>query len=668
METGQQANTGSRVIDQVLVIIPVRNEATTLVGVIQALQSQGLTKIRVVDNGSTDGSAYQAKAAGAEVVCEPVPGYGRACWRGLQNLPPGIEWILFCDGDGSDDLAQLPQFWAVAPSVDLIIGNRRATLAGRQALTPAQNFGNRLASFLIRWGWGHQYHDLGPLRLVRRRALEQLQMRDRGFGWTVEMQVKAVEACLRICELPVGYRSRQGGYSKISGTLSGSFQAGTIILSTLMKLYLRRWQFSIAEWGSALFLLFGALLTFPHGDFHTGSVPQFWLGIGVMSVGFILSWRLETLDGARFWAITLLTRLVLLPMFPGSDVWRYLWEGYIQNFGFSPYHFAPDAPELVPLRPEWWGMINHLNVSAIYPPIAQLGFRGLAVIAPSVLLYKLAFILADVLVCWLLSRRFGYLKTTLYAWNPLIIYSFAGGAHYDSWFLLPLVAAGLLFDFGCQGRWVGSALLLGISVAVKWMSLPILSFLVWQAYRKESWQQTAGVVICGLLPLIVSAMPFCRFGACPLIPTDSVFVSYGRSAELLPYLVSLVWEESRRANWYYLLPLALTGLFLLSRANNFQQFVQGYFLALLTISPIIHAWYFTWLVPFAVATQNWGVRFVSLSAFVYFLLPHRMAMGSDYLLLTGLERGLLWLPLLLGWLWTLRSQQQKLSTPQTVSH
>ena len=229
-------------LDNILVITPVLNEEATIAKVVKSLQSYGLKNIRVVDNGSTDQSVTKATIAGAQVVLEPTPGYGRACWRGLQQLPPDIDWILFCDADGSDDLSQLPEFFAKRDKFDIILGNRRATAAGRSAMTPVQNFGNWLATFLIGLGWGHWYHDLGPLRLIRRSALERIQMQDRGFGWTVEMQARAVECKLHICELPVSYRCRQGGRSKISGTLSGSIKAGTVILSTIGKLYLRRLQ------------------------------------------------------------------------------------------------------------------------------------------------------------------------------------------------------------------------------------------------------------------------------------------------------------------------------------------------------------------------------------------------------------------------------------------
>lgn len=227
-------------LDSVLVIIPVRNEAATIAGVVTSLQRVGLRHIRVVDNGSTDSTATVAARCGAEVIYEPVPGYGQACWCGLQQIPQPIRWVLFCDGDGSDDVGGLSEFLARRPECDFVLGNRAATAAGRAALSPTQHFGNRLATGLIWLGWGHRYRDLGPLRLIRRSALEQIHMQDRGFGWTVEMQVRAIECGLRICELPVAYFPRQGGKSKISGTLGGSVRAGVIILSTLGRLYVRR--------------------------------------------------------------------------------------------------------------------------------------------------------------------------------------------------------------------------------------------------------------------------------------------------------------------------------------------------------------------------------------------------------------------------------------------
>ncbi|GAB4440133.1 MAG: DUF2029 domain-containing protein [Cyanobacteria bacterium J069] len=384
-----------------------------------------------------------------------------------------------------------------------------------------------------------------------------------------------------------------------------------------------------------------------------------------MGLGFALSWPLRRLPLVWFWGVAIATRLLLLPMEPGDDVWRYIWEGHIQTLGFSPYHLPPTAPELEPFRTAWWGQINHPDVSAIYPPITQLGFRALAAIAPNLYLFKLAFVAADLAVCWLLCRRFGALSSALYAWNPVIIYSFAGGAHYDSWFILPLVAAWFVWEPPPAAadqpldpaptpsrRWLGSALLVGISIAVKWVSLPLLGFLMWRSLRRFKLLLAAGVGLVGLLPMMLAALPFCQSSSCPLIPTRSVFVAYGRSAEFIPYWVAQVWPASLQANWIYLFPLVLFLIWLLLKCDRFQEFAAWYWFGLLLLTPIIHFWYFTWIVPFALSfqlpLQNWGVRLISLSAFVYFSLPSRL---PDWQL-TEPERLWLWLPFILGWLWT----------------
>ncbi len=454
---------------------------------------------------------------------------------------------------------------------------------------------------------------------------------------------------------------------------------------------------------SSFLILLGAILIVPYGNFQEAdTVPKFWIGISIMSLGFIFSWKIQSINSAWFWSITILARLILIPMEPGDDIWRYLWEGYIQNLGFSPYNLAPNAIELIPYRTEWWSLINHPDTSAIYPPLSQLGFRTLALINPSVLIFKLAFILADLGICWLLTRKFGWQETLIYAWNPLIIYSFAGGGHYDSWFLLPLVAGWLLFrkknsiekskettltllnltnsnnsanrgilnlnksklpkfNFGNADNylWYWSAFLIGVSVAIKWMSLPILSFLIWQKildkpqhniYRKI--QQAGVLLLIGLLPMCLAALNFCQSEKCSLIPTSSNFVVKGRSAEFIPYLISLIWEQSTKYNWIYGIPLCLGVAVLIWNIRKFINFAEWYFFLLFTLSPIVHAWYFTWLIPFAVATKNLGTKWVSLSAFIYFILKHRQALGDNNWFLTLMERYWLWLPFVVGFIWS----------------
>ncbi|NEQ95985.1 MAG: glycosyltransferase [Cyanothece sp. SIO2G6] len=652
-------------LDEVLVIIPVLNEEVALPGVIQRLRAQGLRHIRVVDNGSRDRSAAVAQTHGATVVSEPQRGYGQACWRGLQEIPAHIQWILFCDGDGSDDLEELPQFWAIAPDADLVLANRRATAASRAKLTWAQNFGNGLAVELMTWGWGYRYSDLGPLRLVRRLALDQIQMQDRGFGWTIEMQVRAIECGLRVREIPMQYGDRQGGQSKISGTIQGVFKAGKGILGTLAKFYWRKLTrptpplphsptpplhsptFPLTLL-AAILILIGSWIMQPHGSFDsTASFTWFCSGAILMGLGFITSWFLPRINAIWFWSVTLLSRLLLLPMASGDDVWRYLWEGYLQTQGISPYGTPPNAEVLVPLRTEWWDLMNHHDTSAIYPPVAQVGFQLLAHISLTVLAFKLAFVIADVAICWLLSRRYGYGSALLYAWNPIIIYSIAGGAHYDSWFVLPLVLAWLAAD---RQQWRWSAVWIGVSIGVKWMSLPLLAFLLWQ----QRWRKAIALLGFAAIPLLVTTPSFCLMGNCNLIPVQSNFVERGRSAELVPYLLAQVWSGSTEINWIFALPLSVTILALILWRQRLGAFAESYFVALFMLTPIIHAWYFSWLIPFSVASRNWGTRLLSLSGFVYFLLPYRQFAGLDTQWhLTGLERSLLWLPFLVGFLYSL---------------
>lgn len=218
------------------VVIPALNEAVSLPSVIARLRRQGIVNIRVVDNGSTDDTCAIAQQAAVDVLIEPRRGYGMACWRGIQDLPPSAAWILFCDADGCDDIEALPHFLERAnDGADLIIGNRLAGRDSRRNLTLPQRFGNRLATTLIRWIWRQHFTDLGPLRLVKRDLLDLIAMEDRGFGWTVEMQIRAAQLRAPTAEVAVHYHPRKHGRSKISGTVRGVVMAGSVILGTIGK-------------------------------------------------------------------------------------------------------------------------------------------------------------------------------------------------------------------------------------------------------------------------------------------------------------------------------------------------------------------------------------------------------------------------------------------------
>lgn len=221
-------------VEDIFVLIPALNEGGSIASVIGRLRDLGCSHIRVVNNGSTDDTAAIARGAGAIVIDEPVAGYGMACWRGLQDLPQHARWVLFCDADGCDELEALPRFIAAArEGADLVLADRLSLSNSAEKLTLPQRFGNRLAVVLIRLVWGARFNDLGPMRLVSRLLLDEIDMKDRGFGWTVEMQIRAAQLSARFTEIPVAYQSRRHGRSKISGTVRGVIMAGTTILSTI---------------------------------------------------------------------------------------------------------------------------------------------------------------------------------------------------------------------------------------------------------------------------------------------------------------------------------------------------------------------------------------------------------------------------------------------------
>jgi len=222
-------------------IIPALNEEAVIGSTLDGLRVTALDQLIVVDNGSTDRTAQVARAHGAQVVSEPRRGYGFACLAGMAALHREITVVAFMDGDGSDDPADLPRLLdpIVRGEAEMVLGSRVLGSREAGALTPQQRFGNALATGLLRLFHGARYTDLGPFRAIRHEALERLRMRDTNYGWTIEMQIKAARHKLRVIEIPVRYRRRRAGQSKISGTLRGTLSAGSKIIWTIFRYSLR---------------------------------------------------------------------------------------------------------------------------------------------------------------------------------------------------------------------------------------------------------------------------------------------------------------------------------------------------------------------------------------------------------------------------------------------
>lgn len=223
----------------ILVIIPAYNEEKAIENVINDIPKEWVQQVVVVDNASTDNTAQKAENAGAIVLNEERKGYGYACLKGIEyarQLVPCPDTIVFIDGDYSDYPQQLPEL--ILPitekKFDLVIGSRVLGKKEKGSLTPQQIFGNALAIFLIRFFYKVHFTDLGPFRAITFNKLIALNMQDKTYGWTVEMQIKAAKMNLKCCEVPVNYRKRIGT-SKVSGTLKGSILAGYKIIFTIIK-------------------------------------------------------------------------------------------------------------------------------------------------------------------------------------------------------------------------------------------------------------------------------------------------------------------------------------------------------------------------------------------------------------------------------------------------
>jgi glycosyltransferase involved in cell wall biosynthesis len=221
---------------RVALVIPVINEGETIAGVVGAISRDLFDEIIVVDGGSRDDTVARARAAGARVLVEPGAGYGAACLAGARAAGD-CEVIAFIDGDGSDDPRDLVR--VVAPILcgdrDFVIGSRTRGTREPGSMGAHQLLAGRLAGLAMRGLYGVRYTDMGPLRAIRRDALDKLGMREMTYGWNLEMQMRAARAKLRILELSVAHRRRAGGASKVAGSLRGTLRASWNLATTFLR-------------------------------------------------------------------------------------------------------------------------------------------------------------------------------------------------------------------------------------------------------------------------------------------------------------------------------------------------------------------------------------------------------------------------------------------------
>jgi hypothetical protein len=408
----------------------------------------------------------------------------------------------------------------------------------------------------------------------------------------------------------------------------------------------RAWQAA-----ALLLLLAGAGWTFPHDDFlREGEARRFLAGLVVMSAGYLIALRVGGFSATVFWIVAVGLRLLLLGMEPGDDIFRYVWEGRVLANGVNPYAQPPNAPALAPLRDALWAKVGHPHCTAIYPPLAEIAFAVLAALGAGVTALKAVFLLADLGVCALLARRFGTARSLVYAWNPLALYCFAGGGHYDSLFILALVGAWMAWD--ARPRRAAPAIALaGVAVALKWMALPVLAWMGGRVWEAAGARRATALLVPGALPFALGWAAISAWTGewtTQLAPLE--FARHARSAEFLPALLDAL-TGVELVNDVFTLPLLAAWALVWWRCRVFAHAAEWCLFAAFVLSPMLHVWYFTWLLPFAAATRNRGSVALTVTGTLYFIMCHRIALGETWTLCWW-ERALIWLPFVAGFLWS----------------
>ena len=333
-------------------------------------------------------------------------------------------------------------------------------------------------------------------------------------------------------------------------------------------------------------------------------------------------------QAALFWFVAVVMRLIALPLEPGDDFWRYQWEGKIQLAGFNPYVNPPDDPALELLREDFpaWHKINHRHFRTIYPPGAELLFRVFAQISESPLLYKLVFGAADLatagILLLLLSPATRYASGALYAWNPLVVYCFAGSARFDSLMILPMIAGVVCLVRYESARdattkwWLAlpAAALFGAAISIKLIPLLLIPLCVF-ALRQRAVVLVLSLAIPAALSLLYG------YPRVPIWQSLDDFAYVTRVNDLFWWIVEeTVWPNPRQKNYQYnvilVAAVALVSLFFYRDWKRGTVWVLG---TALILSPVLHPWYCTWILPFAAWRRVLPWHVLSVTLFAYFL-------------------------------------------------
>ncbi|MEO5753721.1 MAG: hypothetical protein ABIR38_03350 [Chthoniobacterales bacterium] len=383
----------------------------------------------------------------------------------------------------------------------------------------------------------------------------------------------------------------------------------------------------------ALFLLFGLLHRFD--DWRYATMPVKFVETAILAgiAFFVAASAFPQLLPSRattitFWSVAVLLRIVALPLEPGDDLWRYQWEGKVQNAGFNPYVLAPNDDRLAPVREEFpdWSRINHRDYSAIYPPGVELVFAAASRFAAGPLFYKLLFAAADLGAVAVLLRLIGgagrHQAAAWYAWNPLVVYSFAGAAHFDSLMILPLLAGILFFvrsnaATGARVQWryaILGAVAFGFAISIKLIPLLLLPMCVFALRRRA-----IALVISLAIPFLLS-LPF----GVPFVPiwkSLGRFIYVTRLNDAFWWIIEdTIWPNPHQKNYHYnliiIVAVVVVSLFFIRNWKRGLLWAMG---TALILSPVLHPWYCTWILPLAAWRRVEAWQVLSVTIFAYYL-------------------------------------------------
>ena len=629
---------------RIVVIIPALDEEQAIGDVVRGLPPV-VAEVIVVDNGSRDRTAEVARAAGARVVGEPRRGYGQACLTGIAAAGDA-DLIVFVDGDRSDEPGQLTE--VVAPILegraDLVIGSRSLGRRAPGAQPWHAVLGTRLCVGLMNALTGARATDLGPFRAITMGALRQLDMRDRNYGWTVEMQVKAARQGLRVVEVAVDYRPRIGR-SKVSGTVRGTIGAGTKIIATILRY---GWSSGAVHGGSAggrkreagapstasgllpdaaagghvqIEMTLGRLVTLGAAGlvltacvfaWAWGPPPPTRIGSHLGLFGAAFAAYLAALGVSRglprhsllaCLGLAVLWRAVLVaaPPLLSNDINRYVWEGRVQTQGGNPYRWGdrPESPRWAHLRDQVYDGLNHKDYTAVYPPLFVLATRAVVAVHDSFTAMKAFLVGCELLTLvalgFVLARRsLPLTRLLVLAWSPLALVEIAGSGHSEAFAMLWLTLALLALD-------AERPLLSALAASAGFMSkfLPGLVAAAW-IRRYRWWHMMAGVALAVLLLL-----PYLDSNSSQtMLLSLSKYAQFWRFNEtLFAPLAALLGSHHAAVRGGALITLALA-LWLGWRRTEPVAAATAVVVASLLLSPNVLPWYALWLLPLLVVRDE----------------------------------------------------------------